>query len=138
MGAALFIVGSTILAVFGVAHGILSIRDLIRPTSFTPIEPDVRQAMARARLRLAPQTSIWLAWQGFNLSHSLGLVGFGLIGVALGTVRESLGPWRAPVDSFFVLLSATYCLLAVRFWFRVPAIGIGIATACFIAAWVFG
>jgi hypothetical protein len=93
--------------------------------------------MVRARLRLAPQTSIWLAWQGFNLSHSLGLVGFGVIGLGLGIVRESLGSWRAPVDGFFVLLSATYCLLAVRFWFRVPAIALGIATVCFLAAALF-
>lgn len=136
MAGKLFIVGSTILAALGLAHGLLALRDLRNPSFFTPIESEVRHAMVRARMRLAPQMSIWLAWLGFNLSHSVGLLGFGLIGVALGSARESLGSWRAPVDGFFVLLSATYCLLAIRFWFRVPAVGIGIATACFMAAFV--
>jgi hypothetical protein len=138
MGKGLFIVGSAILGLLGLAHALLTIRDLSTPRFFTPIEADVREAMARAHMRLAPQMSIWRAWQGFHLSHSLGLVGFGAIGIVLGSVREALGSWRPTVDGFFVLISAIYFLLAVRFWFRVPAVGMGLATMCFVAAWFLG
>ncbi len=137
MGKALFILGSTILASLGIAHGLLAVRDLSTPSSFTPTDSDVRRAMAEARLRLAPQTSVWLAWQGFNLSHSLGLVGLGSVGIALGIARASLGPWSAAINGFFVLVSAVYFLLAVRFWFRVPAISLGVAAACFLASSFF-
>src|SRR5688500_17780197 len=72
-----FLVGAAIFALMGVVHGALTLRDVFVPRSFTPIDDNVRHAMAEARLRFAPQTTIWTAWLGFNLSHSLGLFIFG-------------------------------------------------------------
>jgi len=34
------------------------------------------------------------------------------------------------------LICCVYLTLALRYWFRVPAIGIAIGTSCFAAAWV--
>lgn len=137
MGKTLFIVASAMLAGLGLLHGLLAVHDLGRPSFFTPTDRDVRDAMARARLRVAPQTSIWLAWQGFNVSHNLGLLGLGLTGMAVGAARATLQPWHMLVHGFFVIVSAVYFVLAVRFWFRAPAIGFGIATGCFIVATFF-
>jgi len=136
VGQTLFITASTILASLGLVHGVLLARDLSTPRFFTPTDERVRAGMAAARLRLAPQTSIWLAWQGFNVSHSLGLVGLGLVGIVLGTIRVSLGSWKGPVDGFFILVAAVYFVLALRFWFRTPAIGTGLAAACFVGAFL--
>ena len=83
--------GSAILAVLGLADLVLSLLDLGSPSFLTPTDNEVRPAMARSRLRLAPQTSVWPVWQGFNLSHSLGLMGLGVVGVALGFIRGALG-----------------------------------------------
>jgi hypothetical protein len=35
-----------------------------------------------------------------------------------------------------VVIGAIYLRLAVRYWFRVPAIGIALGSLCFAAAWV--
>ena len=48
-----------------------------------------------------------------------------------------LEPWRALVHSFFATVSILYFVLALNFWFRVPAIGFGIAAGCFIVASFF-
>ena len=34
------------------------------------------------------------------------------------------------------LIGCVYLALAMRYWFRIPAIGIAIGTGCFAAAWV--
>jgi hypothetical protein len=34
------------------------------------------------------------------------------------------------------LIGCVYLVLALRYWFRSPAIGIAIGTGCFAAAWV--
>jgi hypothetical protein len=34
------------------------------------------------------------------------------------------------------LIGCAYLLLALLFWFRIPAIGVAIGTGCFAAAWV--
>jgi hypothetical protein len=137
VGTTLFLFGAAILTTVGLAHGALALRDFGTASAFTPTDDGVREAMSHAPLRLAPQTSIWLAWQGFNLSHSLGLIGLGSIGLALGIARGSLGAWSAPAHLFFALLSAVYFVLAVRFWFRAPATAAAVATVCFLAASFF-
>jgi len=35
-----------------------------------------------------------------------------------------------------VLVSAIYLVLAVRYWFRTPIIGISLASVCFLVSWL--
>ena len=35
-----------------------------------------------------------------------------------------------------ILIGCVYLVLALRYWFRIPAIGIAIGTGCFVVAWV--
>jgi hypothetical protein len=44
-----------------------------------PVEGQLETAMRRTPMRISAQTTIWNAWLGFNLSHSLGLNLFGLV-----------------------------------------------------------
>ena len=116
----------------GVAHGVLTLRDLRTPRSFTPTDEGVRRAMARTPLRLAPQTTIWNAWIGFNLSHSLGLVLFGALygGIALGDFSFVAGSLLLQVSA--VVVALVYLLLALRFWFWLPATVSAVGTLCFV------
>lgn len=127
----LFVFGATVFSLLGVAHGVLTIRDLWTPRSFTPVDEEVRRAMAQAPLRLAPQTTIWNAWLGFNLSHSLGLFVFGAL---FGTI--ALFDFSMIAGSLFlrisaVVVGAVYMLLALRYWFWVPATLSAVGTVCF-------
>jgi hypothetical protein len=44
----------------------------------------------------------------------------------------------APVGivAALTLIGCAYLTLALRYWFRAPAIGVAIGTGCFAAAWV--
>jgi hypothetical protein len=130
----LFLVGAVLFGLLGVAHGLLTLRDVRAPRSFTPTDENVRRAMSEAPLRLAPQTTIWDSWLGFNLSHSLGLVVFGTFfgGLAFrdfGMVADNLF-----LRSGAVVVGAIYLLLAVRFWFWIPAVLSAAGTLCFVVS----
>jgi hypothetical protein len=129
-----FLVGAALFGLLGVAHGVLTLRDLHVPRSFTPTDENLRRAMAEAPLRLAPRTTIWNAWVGFNLSHSLGLLIFGTFfgGLALrdfGMVEENLF-----LRFGAVAVGLVYLVLALRFWFWVPAVLSAVGTLCFVVS----
>jgi hypothetical protein len=129
-----FLVGAALFGLLGLAHAVLTLRDLQVPRSFTPIDENLRRAMAEAPLRLAPQTTIWNAWLGFNLSHSLGLLIFGTFFGAL-----ALRDFAMVAEHLFVRFSAVvvglmYLVLALRFWFWVPAVLSAMGTLCFLVS----
>ena len=53
------------------------------------------------------------------------------LGWSLRSIAVPKGALLVPVA-----IGCVYLWLAVRYWFRVPAIGIAAATACLAAAWV--
>ncbi len=76
---------------------------------------------------------MWDAWLGFNISHGLGAAVFGAFAIIVGVVHGGL------LTTWLVLaaitgISVIYLALALRFWFYIPALGIGLATACFAGA----
>ncbi len=128
-------IGGSLIAFMGAVHAVVTIRDVVRPTQFTPMDDAVRESMKSTGLRLAKgRTSMWDAWLGFNISHGIGACIFGVIVVVLGNYLILIEPPKmlllAPV-----LIGCSYFYLAIRFWFYQPAIGISFATACFIAVW---
>jgi len=128
-------VGGSIIAFMGAGHAILTVIDVFRPTQFTPLDDSVRDSMESTGVRFARgRTSMWDAWLGFNISHGLGALIFGVIVVFLGDYLILIEPPKmlllAPVIIGFI-----YFYLAVRFWFYLPVIGISLATICFIVAW---
>jgi hypothetical protein len=129
-----FVAGATVFGLLGLAHAVLTLRDLQAPRSLTPTDESLRRAMAAAPLRLAPQTTIWNAWLGFNLSHSLGLLVFGTIS---GTM--AFRDFAMVADNLFlrfgaVLVGFIYLALALRFWFWVPAVLSAAGTLCFVVS----
>lgn len=130
----LFVLAAALFCLLGLIHAVLTIRDLHDPRSFTPTDDKVRQAMSEARLRFAPATTVWRAWLGFHLSHSLGLLVFGGIlgGLALFDFRFVAGSTALQITA--VVVAGIYALLSVRFWFAVPAALTGIGTLVFLAS----
>ncbi len=134
MSRLLFLVGAVLFSMLGLAHGLLTLRDLHNPRSFAPTDDGVRLAMIDAPLRLAPQTTIWKSWLGFNLSHSLGLVVFGglLTGLAL---RDFDLVAQSPIlKGSSVLVAVLYFWMAVRFWFWLPAVLSAVGAVCFVVS----
>lgn len=80
-----FIAGAIPFVLAGAVHGLATLVDTIRPRFFTPIERSVRPVLDSTGIRFrelfpggSGAPSLWRAWLGFNLSHSLGLSVFGL------------------------------------------------------------
>lgn len=134
MAQALVVIGGSIFLLLGALHGILTLRDLKDPRTFTPRDPELRKAMQQASIAIHPTTNLWKAWMGFNLSHSLGLVLFGGAFLYVGICAPAAFDASALLQGCAVGVSAIYLVLALLFWFSKPAIGAGLALACFVVA----
>jgi len=122
------IVAGGIFGLLGLLHAIYTLADMRRPRRLAPSDPELVARMRASGLRLSKdRTNMWDAWLGFNLSHSLGAIVFGILCITAAS-RQSL--------VFLAIVSLIYLVLAIRFWFYVPATGIAIATACLLAAWL--
>ena len=118
----------------GGLHALLATLDIFRPRNFTATDDSVRLAMTSTTVRFSRRrANLWDAWLGFNISHGIGMLLFGAIAVWLGVSRNVL---LTPVIlALLTIIALLYFVLSVRFWFYAPALGSGIATACFAAAW---
>jgi hypothetical protein len=103
-------------------------------SKLTPRDPALRESMSAISPVLTRQTTMWKAWVGFNASHSLGAILFGLVYGYLAIVHADF-LFRSP---FLLIVGlavlASYVVLAKLYWFRIPFIGISVATATYLAA----
>lgn len=131
----IFLAGALVFVVLGVAHVLVTPRRIDQDKGLSPRNPTLRAAMAGDTILLTRRTSIWLAWVGFNLSHGLGLVLFGAVNLLVGRSLASFLGQAGVLLPFAVAVSGLYMMLALRYWFRTPIIGIAVGCACFIASW---
>lgn len=92
--------------------------------------------MTQTTLRLSNRMSMWRAWLGFNITHGLGLIFFGLTVLLIGIHDFGLIRAVPPLLPVIAVVSATYCVLSLRFFFWAPTVATGVATTCFLVAMV--
>ena len=129
-------VGGGIFALLGLLHAVYTFLDIRHPRRLVPRDPAVSQAMANSPLRISgTETTVWKAWVGFNFSHGLGAVVFGVL---CSCIAAALGTVAVPAWALFLLtlIALTYVGLSVRYWFRIPSMGTGLAAAFIAAAWL--
>lgn len=99
-----------------------------------PRDPALQAAMAQVHLGITRETTMWRAWVGFNASHSMGAILFGLIYafLALHNTELLFGSTYLLVVGLVVL--AGFFVLGKLYWFSVPVIGISISLACYVAS----
>jgi hypothetical protein len=132
----LLIIGGSIFGFLGLLHALYTFADERHPRRLAPQDPAVLRSMSSTGVRLAGgATSMWRAWLDFNFSHSLGAVMFSAACITLGLKLTALA---LPKSALLlpVVIGAVYLWLALRYWFRVPAIGIALGTVCFTVAWL--
>jgi hypothetical protein len=98
-----------------------------------PLDPAVQAAMGSTPLRLTAETTVWKAWVGFNASHSMCAIFFGLVFgfLAAGHPDLLLRSWFLQGLGLAVLLA--FVVLARLYWFSIPFFGVSIALACYLA-----
>ena len=125
------IFSAAILAVLGLIHLVYTVRDAFgTPRYFAPVDRSLLGSMRETKIALAPNGhDFWDALIGFHFSHSIGvLLLAGMI------VLETVHPtgWMRPI---LCAVAAVYTLIAWRYWFHIPLIGVAVATVAMTVAW---
>lgn len=129
IGIALMTVSTLVLLTLGVLHLIYTFSG----PKLMPRDPALQARMNEVPLVITRQTTMWRAWIGFNASHSMGAILFGLVYGFLAVAHAPL-----LFDSPFLLVVGLAMLggffaLGKVYWFSIPFRGIAGALACYIA-----
>lgn len=131
----LFLAGAVPFLLLGLAHAIATPLKVERPKGLSPADPGLATAMSHTHLQLTRRTNMWLAWVGFNLSHSLGAVLFGMVVLLIGRNASSFAAEGGLFGPLAVVVSASYLVLGIKYWFRTPIIGCAISVVLFVCSW---
>jgi hypothetical protein len=99
-----------------------------------PRDPALQISMSQTSPVVTRDTTMWRCWIGFNASHSLGLILFGLV---FGYLALAHGQPLFQSPFLLVLGLATlaaYVVLSKLYFFSVPLTGVSISLACFVAS----
>lgn len=132
----LFLSGALPFVVLGIAHALATPLTLEESKGLSPRDLAYRQSMAEQTVLLTRRTNLWLTWVGFNLSHSLGAVLFGVVVLLVGRSPAAFAAnWPAFVP-LAIVVSGVYLAIGLRYWFRTPIVGIIISNTCFVSSGV--
>jgi hypothetical protein len=126
----LIIIGASIFGLLGLAHLLFT----FFTNKFNAFNPDVTESMKGTSPVLTKETTMWDAWVGFNASHSLGAIFIAAVYIPLAAFNMDVISHSFYYSLLLVTISFAYLSLAYRYWFKVPLLGIGIATACFLGS----
>ena len=133
MDQVLLIFGVSIFGVLGTIHLIYT----FFTAKFSPYDSSVAAAMKGTSPRITKETTMWRAWVGFNASHSLGAMLFAAVYIPLAANHFTLIQNSLWFSLLPVVVGIAYLILAKRYWFKIPFLGILISLICLIgSAWL--
>jgi hypothetical protein len=100
----------------------------------TPRDPALQISMNEISPVITKETTMWRAWMGFNATHSMALILFGLVFGFLALAHDELlfrSPYLLVVG--LAMLGGLVVLCKVYF-FSAPLTGVCISLACYIAS----
>jgi hypothetical protein len=100
----------------------------------TPRDPALQISMSGTSPVITKETTMWRGWVGFNASHSMGLILFGLVFGFLALAHSQFlfeSPFLLVVG--LAMLSGWVVLCKVYF-FSAPLTGVGISLACYVVS----
>ena len=132
LAASLVCASGAVILVLGLVHLLYTFVG----TKLQPRDAALLSAMQSGSPNLTRKTTMWRAWVGFNASHSLGAILFGLLYIHLATWQPVLLFGSLFLCGLGLACLLVYLWLGWRYWFSVPFRGIALATMLFIAEWV--
>jgi hypothetical protein len=126
------LMAAALFGVLGLMHLVYTLRDFGgRPKYFRPTDLSVLAGMQSSRTAIAPDgPDYWRGVLGFHLSHSIGMLLFGLL-IVIATLY--MITWLKPV---LMIVGAAYAVISYRCWFNIPTIGVLLATTLMAAGWM--
>jgi len=126
----LMVLSASILLTLGTMH----LAYTFWGTSLAPRDPALQVSMSRISPVLTKETTMWRCWMGFNASHSMGLILFGLIYGYLALAHDQL-LFRSP---FLLLVGLVMlaCLIVVcrLYFFRAPLVSVSISFVFYVVS----
>ena len=125
---------SCLLGLLGLVHLLYTFHG----NRFDPRDAALTAALKTVSPRISRETTMARAAKGFHASHSLGVLLFALVygylALCAGSVLHQ--SWFLQALGMGVLL--TYLVLAKCYWFKIPLVGIAVATALYAAGVALG
>jgi len=126
----LMVLSASIIFALGVIHLVYTFWG----PNLTPRDPALQVSMSQISPVITKETTMWRCWVGFNASHSMGLILFGLVFGYLALAHDQF-LFRAP----FLLVVGLAMLggivvLCKLYFFSSPLIGVSISLACYIVS----
>lgn len=126
----LMVSSAAILLMLGIVHIVYTYSG----SKLWPRDPAVQVAMSQTHLGITKETTVWRAWTGFNVSHSMAAILFGLVYAFLAVVHPQIlfGSAYLLGVGFATLLG--FVVLAKLYWFSVPFGGVTVSLLLYIAS----
>ena len=126
----LMVLSASIMCALGILHLVYTFWG----PKLTPRDHALQVSMRRISPVITKETTMWRAWVGFNVSHSMGAILFGLV---FGFLALAHGPFL--FQSPFLLAVGLAMLgglvvLGKVYWFSAPFRGISMSLACYVAS----
>ena len=117
--AILMTLSAAIIGLMGFVHLLLTFRG----PRLLPRDKSLKQAMEKVAPMITSQTTTWRMWIGFNASHSMGALLFGLVYGYLALAHGDLlfQSVFLQVAGFAMLVG--FVVLAKLYWFVTPLLG---------------
>ena len=126
----LMILSAGIIFTLGVVHMVYTFYG----PNLTPRDPALEISMSRSSPVITKETTMWRCWVGFNASHSMGLILFGLVFGYLALAHGQLlfqSPFLLVVG---LAMFGGFVVLSKVYFFSAPLIGVSISMACYVAS----
>lgn len=113
--------------------GLLHLALLVLTPKFSPRDRELEARLKVVSPVISKQTTMWKAWVGFNASHSLCAILFGLVYGYLALWHPAFLTRTSFLGVVGALLLVSFLFLAARYWFSTPLRAIALALALYVA-----
>ncbi|MGB5336970.1 MAG: hypothetical protein WBN07_15230 [Woeseiaceae bacterium] len=119
---------AALILILGAAHLLYTFRG----RRLFPRDAELQTSMNSVSPEISDQTTMWRAWVGFNASHSMGAILFGLIYGYLAVFEVDLLFGSLYLLTVGIAMLSGLVLLARQYWFAAPLAGITVSLICFV------
>ena len=126
----LMVLSASIIFTLGVVHLVYTFWG----SELTPRDPALQISMSQTSPVITKETTMWRCWIGFNATHSMGLILFGLVFGFLAVAHGQL-LFRSPfLLAVGLAMLGGYIVLCKVSFFSAPLRGVSISLACYVAS----
>jgi len=127
-GTLLIAASAAIVLLLGLGHLVLTYRG----PKLQPRDRSVREAMESTAPVITSRTTIWKMWIGFNVTHSMCAILFGLVWGWLALPRPDVLLASPFLEALGAAVLVGFVVLAGRYWFLTPFAGAIVALALYL------